>query len=148
MNLKDCLLLIAVCVPAVPPEWGEASLGGKAVKCNYAIDKTAAPMFQCVKSISEQHIRSLGTGADAESHAGAFWKSHRYVTKCVVTAVLACPPWPPGSTMETWSRRRGKFLSGPRDLCIEIVWMSRLHSTTHFLHFLTKATLFTRVVHV
>ena len=32
--------------------------------------------------------------------------------------------------METWSRRRGKFLSGPRDLCIEIVWMSRLHSTS------------------
>ena len=39
-------------------------------------------------------------------------------------------PWPPGSTMETWSRRRGKFLSGPRDLCGEIVWMSRLHSTS------------------
>ena len=35
---------------------GEASLGGKAVKCNYAIDKTAAPMFPCVKSILEQHI--------------------------------------------------------------------------------------------
>ena len=87
-------------------------------------------MFQSVKSRSEWQLCSLGPGADAESHALACWKSHRYVTKCVVAAVLACSPWPPGSTMETWSRRRGKFLSGPRDLCIEIVWMSRLHSTS------------------
>ena len=95
-------------------------------------------MFQSVKSRSEWQLCSLGPGAYAESHALACWKSHRYVTKCVVAAVLACSPWPPGSTMETWSRRRGKFLSGPRDLCGEIVWMSRLHSTSIFCIFSLK----------
>ena len=39
MLKKDCLLLFAVWVPTVSPEWGEASLGGKAVKCNYAIER-------------------------------------------------------------------------------------------------------------
>ena len=39
MLKKDCLLLFAVCVLTVSPEWGEPSLGDKATESNYEIER-------------------------------------------------------------------------------------------------------------